>query len=232
MKPTLQPESKCSQLLITPAGLLGGHPGLAVPSRLPFTPSISWADPALACAFDLSAFVVAAIRFRPTSSAPGHVSHQRQRLPSRRPGKVSDFQPRMLGVPFQPQPQRHLVPFCIDCCGDELAMAKDMPFLFLSLSFAVISARSGCERQGPRTSTAGGLGRDEGTATIPESLPYSLFGRCRSDDGPPPSKPGSHMPYASSNCLLGILDEGGIHAPLFARTAGRSRAPPRQPCRT
>ena len=56
-------------------------------------------------------------------------------------------------------------------------MAKDMPFLFLSLPFAVITARSVCERRSPRTSTAGGLGRDEGTATIPESLPYSLSGR-------------------------------------------------------
>jgi hypothetical protein len=174
--------------------------------------------------------------FRPVRFRRGShpISPHLQRSRARRPSKAAPtvpssrkslrLQPRMLGVPFQPQPQRDLVPFCIDCCGDELAMAKDMPFLFLSLLFAVISARSGCERQSPRTSTAGGLGRDEGTTTLPESLPSSLFGRCRSDDGPPPSKPGSHMPYASSNCLLGILDEDGIHAPLFARTAERSRA--------
>lgn len=66
-----------------------------------------------------------------------------------------------------------MVPFRIYCCGDELAMAKDMAFLFLSLPFAVISARSVWEGRRPRTSTAGGLGRDEGTTTPPgpESIP-------------------------------------------------------------
>lgn len=105
-------------------------------------------------------------------------------------------------------------------------MVKDMAFLFLSLPFAVISARSVWEGRRPRTSTAGGLGRDEGTTTLPGARIHPIVHiRSRVEATaclhPPPSKPGSHRPCASSNCLLRILDEGG-----FCWDGGEKPCPP------
>lgn len=174
MKPTLQ-KQMLAGALVTPAGLFSGiswFSGRVV--SFPFTPSISWADPALASTagvlFDLSAFVVVAGHpIHPTSSAPGHVAikDSAPTSSSRRPGKVSDLDLECLASLFSRNLEETWSLSDIYCCGDDLAMAKDMPFLFLSLPFAVISARSAsCERRSPRTSTAGGLGRD-----VPKSIP-------------------------------------------------------------
>lgn len=160
MKPTLQNLAYARRGSSLPRDFLAGHPGsVRERSRSRSPPPFPGRIPT--CPLSSSQTI------RPTPSAPGHVAIKDS---AHRPvvqEKSQTLNLECLASLFSRNLEETWSLSGIYCCGDDLAMAKDMPFLFLSLPFAVISARSAsCERRRPRTSTAGGLGRD-----VPKSTP-------------------------------------------------------------
>lgn len=170
MKPTLQNLANARRGSSLPRDFLAGHPG-SVRERSrsrsppPFPGRIPLWRPRRVCF--LTCPLSSSQTIRPTPSAPGHVAIKDS---AHRPvvqEKSQTLNLECLASLFSRNLEETWFLSGIYCCGDDLAMAKDMPFLFLSLPFAVISARSAsCERRSPRTSTAGGLGRD-----VPKSIP-------------------------------------------------------------